>query len=141
MLFLRALASHIARRSASVVAASLFGLWELKAEAERELLATLPEEDSSSPSSTTSAPSPFRKETLTELAIARGLTTVAFNGSVVEQYPGYREGVQGFVDELVANSDLEADGDGKAGQEGRMVLVEARESSLRGAAVALACLV
>jgi hexokinase len=57
---------------------------------------------------------------------------VAFNGSVVEQYPGYRQCLQGFVDGLLAQSE-----DGK---EGAMVLVEARESSLRGAAVALACL-
>jgi hexokinase len=126
MVFLRTLATHIARRSASVVAASLFGLWELKAETEEEFLATLPEEPSS-PSS-----SAFREETLAEMAIGEGVTTVAFNGSVVERYPGYRAGLQGFVDGLVAGSEVKG---------ARMVLVEAKESSLRGAAVALACLV
>ncbi|KAJ4293870.1 N-acetylglucosamine kinase 1 [Collariella sp. IMI 366227] len=39
--FLRTLSSHISRRSASLVAACLFALWELKSEAEHELLATL----------------------------------------------------------------------------------------------------
>ncbi|KAK3903939.1 hypothetical protein C8A05DRAFT_42926 [Staphylotrichum tortipilum] len=118
--FLRTLSSHIARRSASLVAASLFALWELKSESERALLDSL-----------TDPSSPFALETEAELAIAtKGRTAVAFNGSVVERYPGYGSALQGFVDGLVK-------GEGEVGME----LVEASESSLRGAAVALACLV
>ncbi|KAK4103307.1 actin-like ATPase domain-containing protein [Parathielavia hyrcaniae] len=129
--FLRTLASHITRRSASVVAAAIFALWELKAEAEAELLATL------------SLSSPFLAETEAELRmVARrpggGKTTVAFNGSVVEQYPGYSERLQEYVDGLLAEGGGE-DGEDIGGR-GSIELVAARESSLRGAAVALACL-
>lgn len=112
-----------------MVGASIHALWELKAEAEAALLATLPDS------------SPFAAETAAEVAIARGRTTVAFNGSVVEQYPGYRRALQGFVDGLLVEGlglDTKAgEGSGKGGE---IALVEARESSLRGAAVALACL-
>ncbi|KAK3303347.1 uncharacterized protein B0T15DRAFT_401666 [Chaetomium strumarium] len=128
--FLRTLASHIARRSASVVAASLFALWELKAEAEQDLLASLDETSSSSPS-------PFVAETEAEVRTVEGKTTVAFNGSVVEQYPGYRQYLQGYIDGLLAER---REGDAAAAKAGQIALVEARESSLRGAAVALACL-
>ncbi|KAK4242725.1 hypothetical protein C8A03DRAFT_28954 [Achaetomium macrosporum] len=124
--FLRTLASHIARRSASVVAASLFALWELKAEAELDLLASLDET------------SPFVAETEAELRTFERKTTVAFNGSVVEQYPGYQRYLQGYIDGLLAERQ---EGDAAAAAKGgQIALVEARESSLRGAAVALACL-
>ncbi len=122
ILFLRTLARHITRRSASLVAASLYALWELKAEAERDLLTTVPKT------------SEFAAETAAEIEIAeRGKTSVAYTGSVVEQYPGYRGALQGFVDALLG----EDNGKGKGGE---IVMVGARESSLRGAAVALACL-
>lgn len=143
MSFLRALARHITRRSASLVAASLFALWELKAEAEAELLSTLAQSESGNDAESSS--SAFAAETATEIALSRGTTTVAFNGSVVEFYPGYREALQGFVDGLLADAGGEADegengaGSG-SGKMGEIVLVEANESSLRGAAVALACL-
>ncbi|KAK4249364.1 hypothetical protein C7999DRAFT_12735 [Corynascus novoguineensis] len=136
MTFLRTLASHVSRRSASVVAASLYALWELKADAERALLA-----DPSSSSSCTFAAA----EADAELAIASSKTTVAFNGSVVEQYPRYLARLQAFVDGLLAETgDENGDGDGAQGptelKKGSIALVEAKESSLRGAAVALACL-
>ncbi|KAL2176249.1 uncharacterized protein P884DRAFT_300924 [Thermothelomyces heterothallicus CBS 202.75] len=126
MSFLRTLASHVTRRSASVVAASLHALWELKAEAERAMLASLPDPSGA-----------FALETEAEIALASSKTTVAFNGSVIEQYPGYRARLQAFVDGLLAEDDGDGDGDLKKGS---IALVEARESSLRGAAVALACL-
>lgn len=151
--FVRTLAGHIARRSASVIATSLHALWELKAEAEQELLDTL------SNSTTSSSPifplmeekTKKAEETAAELAIAApgGTTTVAFNGSVVEQYPGYRGWLQGFVDGLLAadddddkpaNGSADGNGNGKKAGKGSVVLVEAKESSLRGAAVALASL-
>ncbi|KAK5661959.1 hypothetical protein OQA88_10070 [Cercophora sp. LCS_1] len=114
---LRALSSYIARRSASIIAASLFALWELKAEAEEELLRSLP------------ADSPFVAETEAEMASPR--TAVAFNGSVIEHYPGYRDILQKYTDDLVSSSERRG---------GAIELVPARESSLLGAAVALACL-
>ena len=118
MVALRTLASCIARRSASIVAASLFALSELKAEAEEDLLRTLP------------AGSPFAVETETELGLGR--TTVAFNGSVIEHYPGYQANLQKYLDELVNSS--------RRDSVATIELVAARESSLLGAAVALACL-
>ncbi|SPQ26922.1 fab2946a-355c-4ad2-b934-d01e6af4690a [Thermothielavioides terrestris] len=142
--FLRSLSSLIARRSASLVAASLFALWELKSEAEQALLSSLSEttttpspSSSSSPpsSSSSSSSSAFAAETAAELQLAQGTTTVAFNGSVVEQYPGYRGYLQGFVDRLLEEEEDEDGNGGGAGQsKGKIALVEARESSLRGAA-------
>ncbi|KAK4190801.1 hexokinase-1 [Podospora australis] len=121
MTFIRTLASYISKRSASIVAASLFALWQLKSETEAEFLAPL------------SPDSPFLAETEAEIKITRSKTTVAYNGSVVEHYPGYRASLQQFLDELVTESTAE-------GEKGSIALVEAKESSLLGAAVALACL-
>jgi hexokinase len=56
---------------------------------------------------------------------------VAYNGSVMENYPGFEETCQRTLDGLV-----EASG-GKAGE---VELMYAEESSLLGAAVAVACL-
>ncbi|KAK4107962.1 actin-like ATPase domain-containing protein [Canariomyces notabilis] len=134
--FLRALASYIARRSAAIVAASLFALWELKAEAERELIT----DASSSPSFAAAAAE-------AELALSDAKTTVAYNGSVVENYPGYRDHLQSYIDQLVSISQErrsqdqgQDQGTVARGAEGVIALVEARESPLLGAAVALACL-
>lgn len=117
MALLTALSSYIARRSASIIAASLFALWELKAEAEEDLLRSLP------------ADSPFIAETEAEIACSKA--SVAFNGSVIEHYPGYRDILQKYTDDLVSSSERKG---------GAIELVPARESSLLGAAVALACL-
>jgi len=87
-------------------------------DAEEELLRTLP------------ASSPFTPETEAEMAMPQ--TTVAFNGSVIEHYPGYQDSVQQYMDDLMSSSDR--------GRDGSIKLVAARESSLLGAAVALACL-
>ena len=57
-------------------------------------------------------------------------TLVAYNGSVLESYPRFEETCQRTLDRLV-----EASG-GKAGM---VELVYAEESSLLGAAVAVAC--
>ncbi|KAL3420881.1 hexokinase [Phlyctema vagabunda] len=54
-------------------------------------------------------------------------TLIAYNGSVIEQYPGFRETTQKNLDLLV-------------GAEGILELVPADDSSLLGAAVAVACL-
>ena len=56
---------------------------------------------------------------------------ISFNGSVIENYPGYLRNCQKYINELVA---------GKGVPElGSIELVPAKESSLQGAAVALAC--
>ena len=117
--FLRKLASYISRRSAAIVAASLFALWELKAEAESEFLATLGDHTA------------FVDETRAEMALQQ--TTVAFNGSVIEYYPGYLKNCQQYINELIAS------GSATAASAASVDLVPAKESSLMGAAVALAC--
>lgn len=71
-------------------------------------------------------------QTETEHKIAHEITTVAFNGSVIENYPGYQKNLQGYIDDLIAGTD--------AGKGAGIKLAFAKESSLLGAAVALACL-
>lgn len=64
--------------------------------------------------------------------LARPRNVVAYNGSVIERYPAYRERLTMCLDALVS---------AVGGPEGAALdLVEARESSVIGAAVALACL-
>ncbi|KAJ4422230.1 N-acetylglucosamine kinase 1 [Gnomoniopsis sp. IMI 355080] len=109
MAFIRKLASYISRRSSAIVAASLFALWAFKNEAE---------------SQHTSA------NALKELNMDGHV--VAFNGSVIEQYPQYLQNCQGYLDALLSSS--------AQGKPGTISLVGAKESSLLGAAVALACL-
>ena len=114
---LRSLSSFITRRSASIVAASLFALWQLKFDAEEEYLRSL------------SATHPFVTEIETELKLSR--TMVSFNGSVIEHYPNYLINCQKYIDNLITS---------EGGMPGTLELVAAKESSLLGAAVALACI-
>jgi hexokinase len=116
---LQTIASYVSRRSSSIVAASLFALWQLKSETETEYLRDL-----------IASSSPFASETEAELRLPR--TVVSFNGSVIENYPDYLTNTQKYIDDL-----LTADG----GIPGSIDLVAAKESSLIGAAVALACAV
>lgn len=106
--FLQTLASYISRRSSAIVAASLFSLWQFKNEAETQ-------------HSTPNA--------LKELDMENHV--VAFNGSVIEQYPQYMQNCQSYIDSLLSSAE---------GKPGTISLVGAKESSLLGAAVALACL-
>ncbi|GKT46536.1 hexokinase-1 [Colletotrichum spaethianum] len=105
---LRTLASFVSRRSAAIIAACLHAVWSLRLEA---LGDEKPEEESSE-----------RLEQ--ESGLVR--TMVAYNGSVIECYPGYLAMCQGYVDALVNRTDRGID------------LVPAKESSLLGAGVALA---
>ena len=107
MAALGALASLVARRSAALLAASVFALWELRHETEAE-----------DGAAGAGAPPPSPAD-----------TKVAFNGSVIEHYPAYRAHCQAYLDGLVAGS----------AHPGRVELVPALESSILGAAVALAC--
>jgi hexokinase len=60
-----------------------------------------------------------------------GRVTVGCNGSVIEQYPNFRQTAQIFLDQLVESS---------GGEVHSVVLVVAHESSILGAAIA-ACVV
>lgn len=105
---LRDLASFVSRRSAAIVAACLHAIWSLRLEA-------LDDEE---------AEYAGRERLLKESGLVR--TMVAYNGSVIEHYPGYLQMLQGYVDGLVDRKDRSID------------LVPAKESSLLGAGVALA---
>nr|XP_036587039.1 hexokinase-1 [Colletotrichum truncatum]KAF6797769.1 hexokinase-1 [Colletotrichum truncatum] len=108
MSVLRDLASFVSRRSAAIIAACLHAIWALRLDA-------LSEE----------SPEYAGHERLVkETGLVR--TMVAYNGSVIEHYPGYLGMLQGYVDGLVNRKDRSID------------LVPAKESSLLGAGVALA---
>lgn len=96
---LRHIAAHVAYRAAGVIAAGVHALWQLRNEAE----SILPHESSH--------------------------TIVAYNGSVLENYPGFKITCQKHLDSLV-----EASG----GKKGSVELMYAEESSLLGAAIASA---
>lgn len=115
--FLRDLSALISRRSAAIIAASLYAIWELRLEGIREVMAP--------PAGVAVSTAEAEKEVVLER------TMVSFHGTVIESYPGYRAMCQHFVDELVAN---------RHGSERgvRIDLVPAKESSLLGAGVALA---
>ena len=100
------------------MAASVYTLWDLRAQSEQELAAGFP------------PGSEAADEALAEARLDR--TVVAFNGSVIEQYPRYRANCQAYVDRLIAEGSPERSA-------ASVELVEAKESSLIGAAVALGC--
>jgi hexokinase len=118
--FIRSLASYISRRSAAIVASSLFALWQFKNEAEADLLAA---------SSHQGRPHFAAAAAREELALEDHV--VAFNGSVIEQYPDYLQNCQDYIDGLLTSV---------GARPGAISLAAAKESSLLGAAVALACL-
>ncbi|KAI0010362.1 hexokinase [Xylariaceae sp. FL0662B] len=113
---IRTLAGLISRRAAAILAASVFSLWELRYETEAEYIATSSNNLTNSIDGAAAEHTPPRSK-------------VAFNGSVIEHYPAYRASAQQYLDELVARSE----------HPGGVDLVPALESSILGAAVALAC--
>ena len=114
---LKTLASLVARRSAAIIATALFTLWQLRAELSLEHRQVLAPRSSDNADDSS-------VEAVVEADSRR--TTVAFNGAVIESYPGYLAMCQAQLDALV--------GGGR-----RIELAEARHSSLIGAAVAVAC--
>ncbi|KAI0870280.1 hexokinase-1 [Hypoxylon argillaceum] len=117
---IRTLASFISRRSAALLGAAVFSLWELRHE-------TAVEEAYGEKKSAAGD-----EEEAEDLA-APPHTKVAFTGSVIEHYPGYLARCQNHIAALVAGA---ADPVLAAGS---IVLVPAVESSIIGAAVALGC--
>ncbi|KAI0129578.1 hexokinase-1 [Xylariales sp. AK1849] len=115
---IRSLASFVSRRSAALLAASVFSLWELRHETEAEYIQSIPEATSRAS---------FGAEAKVEKTLPR--TKVAFNGSVIERYPQYLPNCQRYMNDLVSRSE----------HPGAVDLVPALESSILGAAVALAC--
>ncbi|KAH6647660.1 hexokinase-like protein [Truncatella angustata] len=122
---IRELSGYTLRRSSALLAASVFGLWELRHETEAEYLSSQPPSPLASPVAPRKAS--FVADAKAETALPQ--TKVAYNGSVIERYPGYRENCQDYINALVSESE----------HSGQIELVPALESSILGAAVALAC--
>ena len=95
---LRTIASHVSVRASALVATGVHALWSLRNDAEG--IHSASEEEK---------------------------TLVAYNGSVLENYPDFKGNCQRFIDGLV---------EGSGGKKGSVELVYAEESSLLGAAVA-----
>lgn len=114
---IRTIASFVVRRSSALVAASVYALWDLRTTLSQQHASSFPEND------------PRREELECEASLAE--TSVAFNGSVIEKYPKYLENCSAVLNSLVASK---APGAAKS-----VTLVMAHESSLFGAAIALAC--
>lgn len=108
-------------------------MWELRLEGVREDLATL-----SPAGSSELDPIVAERVQSAEAELALERTMIAFNGSVIESYPGYRDACQRYIDDLVAaGEDVEGKG-GKSRESVGIDLVPAKESSIIGAGVALA---
>lgn len=97
---IRTISSHVIHRATAIIACGLHSLWVLQT------------------GTASLSPSPVQQHQK---------TLVAYNGSVMEHYPGFKEMAQKHIDMLV-------------GAETLLELVPADDSSLLGAAVAVACL-
>ncbi|OAR00828.1 hypothetical protein LLEC1_03798 [Akanthomyces lecanii] len=118
MAAIKALGDFVSVRSSALVATCLYTLWDARLAGERDLVQTLP------------ADSSLRRRVEEDIELEK--TTVSFNGSVIENFPGYFESCQRYVTEL-----LQSNGYAKTRS---IELVPAKESSLIGAAVTLACI-
>lgn len=114
---IKAIASFVSVRSSALIASAVYALWDIRLEGDEKFLATLPES------------SPLRSKVEDDIKMEK--TTVAFNGSVIEHYPGYLASCQRYINELMEGN--------ASGLPKFIELVSAKESSLTGAAVALAC--
>ncbi|GAB0135767.1 hypothetical protein EsDP_00004093 [Epichloe bromicola] len=114
---IKAISSFVSVRSSALVAACVYALWDLRLDFEQEYIEPLSESS--------------RERKRVEADMELQSTTVAFNGSVIENYPGYLASCQRYLNELIESKGL---------PDHRTIdLVPAKESSLLGAAVALAC--
>ncbi|EFZ02629.1 hexokinase family protein [Metarhizium robertsii] len=117
LIAIKALSSFVSIRSSALVATCVYTLWDLRLDFEQQYVDTLHES------------SLERKRVEDDMKLES--TTVAFNGSVIENYPGYLANCQRYLDELIESKSLP--------QPRSIGLIAAKESSLMGAAVALAC--
>lgn len=119
MLAIKAIASLVSVRSSALVAACVYGLWDVRLAGEKDLLESLPESQAD-----------LRQRVQHDMQLEK--TTVAFNGSVIENYPGYLSGCQKYIQDLLQSKE--------SSKTKTIELVPAKESSLMGAAVSLACI-
>jgi hexokinase len=118
LLTIKSLASFISTRSSALVATAVYTLWQHRHESQEDYLATLPLD------------SKVRPHIEADMALSTS-TVVGFNGGVIEKYPGYLNNCQQYLNQLVASTEQD--------KGSSITLAPANESSLLGAAVALAC--
>ncbi|KAG5998703.1 hypothetical protein E4U43_002369 [Claviceps pusilla] len=116
---IKAISSFVSVRSSALVATCVFTLWDMRMDFEQQYIESLPRL------------SPDRKRVEADMGQLQRTTVVAFNGSVIENYPNYLASCQCYLNQLIES---------KGWPERRRIdFVPAKESSLLGAAVALAC--
>ncbi|KAJ2903610.1 putative hexokinase-1 protein [Zalerion maritima] len=158
---IRSLCNFISRRSAAMVAAAVYGLWDLRREAEATMPTPTLSSDSTAAEDYNTVPAtvmdpvsqlpspPSSSPVLSTIAPGSKSSSccravVAYNGAVMERYPSYLQTCQSFLDALtMAEEDcsdmtLPSSKSGSGSGDSGIDLVEAKESSLLGAAVALA---
>jgi hexokinase len=118
MALFRDLAASVSVRSSALVATCVFTLWDYRLETQTAYCNSLPKSSAA-------------RQTA-EADLTLGKTMVSFNGSVLENYTGYLPNCQQYLNQLVESQGFT--------ERGGIELVPAKESSLQGAAVALACL-
>ncbi|KAG6010697.1 hypothetical protein E4U21_005196 [Claviceps maximensis] len=116
---IKAISSFVSVRSSALVATCVYTLWNMRMDFEQQYINSL------------SRLLPESERLEADMDHLQLTTVVAFNGSVIENYPGYLASCQRYLDQLVESKGLV--------EHGRINLVPAKESSLLGAAVALAC--
>ncbi|KAG6266345.1 hypothetical protein E4U49_000502 [Claviceps purpurea] len=125
---IKTISSFVSARSSALVATCVYTLWDMRLDFERQYIDSLSEM------------SPERTRIEAAMAHLQRTTVVAFNGSVIENYPGYLASCQRYLNQLIqGGKGLLFQGDKELSEYPRIELVPAKESSLLGAAVALAC--
>ncbi|KAF2453365.1 hypothetical protein BDY21DRAFT_374931 [Lineolata rhizophorae] len=167
--FVKQLATLVSRRAAAFLATAIYALNALRLDAEAAAAAAAtittsapaaradtPTEPGSASSSSSSSTPPSLASSSSASASdpdpeppgerpVAGLrrTTVGCNGTVIEKYPGFKGRAQAFLDELRREQQQQGrrrrDGDGGVGPGCVVLLEEAHEAAIFGAAVAACC--
>jgi hexokinase len=123
MIFLSSLANSIPKRAAAILAAAIHAVWSLNTKTEIQ-----PQQYLSDPHDHLRAQSQDQVLSPDEQH-PQHISRIAYDGSVIQFYPHFKDSCQAYIDTLLSRS----------GYEGALVLECASESSLLGAAVAVAC--
>jgi hexokinase len=140
LVFIRSICQAVARRAAAYLATSIHALWQLKNGAE----ASAPESDPLAEEvALESCGGTHEDDDHTPTPSAK--VTIAYNGSVMEKFPGFRDACQRYISEIItyecgAKREDMMNVDEELAVEDIVVLEPALEAPIFGAAVAVACL-